>query len=84
MNRKNRESLMYRAKAVAASTKARAAALVASAAMVPSLAFAQDAAFDPSSITVKIGTYAGYALVIIIAFAAAVWGLKAAGLIGKK
>lgn len=84
MNRKNRESFAVRAKALARSTKARGVALIGTAAMLPSLAMAQDAAFDPSSITVKIGTYAGYALVIIIAFAAAVWGLRAAGLIGRK
>lgn len=84
MNRINRESIALRVKAVAASTKARCIALIGAASMLPSLAMAQDAAFDPSSITVKIGTYAGYALIIIIAFAAAVWGLRAAGLIGKK
>ncbi|WP_414616672.1 hypothetical protein [Stenotrophomonas muris] len=84
MNRFNRESIALRVKAVAASTKARSIALIGAASMLPSLAMAQDAAFDPSTITVKIGTYAGYALIIIIAFAAAVWGLRAAGLIGKK
>lgn len=84
MNRINRESIALRVKAVAASTQARGIALIGAASMLPSLAMAQDAAFDPSSITVKIGTYAGYALIIIIAFAAAVWGLRAAGLIGKK
>lgn len=49
---------------------------------LPGLAFAQDT-FDTASITTKITTYAGYALVIILAMAAAVWGLRAAGLIKK-
>lgn len=84
MNRINRESAILRAKAVARSTKARVVGLVATASMLPSLAMAQDATFDPTSITTKITTYAGYALIILIAFAAAVWGLRAAGLIGKR
>lgn len=83
MNRKNRESLIYRAKAVAASTKARAVGLTAAVAMAPSLAFAQDA-FDTSTITGKIEQYGGYAVICIIALAAAVWGLRAAGLIGGR
>ena len=51
---------------------------------LPGMAFAQEAAFDTGSITTKITTYAGYALVILLAFAAAIWGLRAAGLIGKR
>ena len=50
---------------------------------LPGLAFAQDT-FDTAAITTKITTYAGYALVILLAFAAAIWGLRAAGLIGKR
>ncbi len=84
MNRKNRESLLLRVKSVAASTKARGIALVGAVSMLPSIAMAQEATFDPSEITGKITTYAGYALLILMAFAAAVWGLRAAGLIGKR
>lgn len=84
MNRKNRETALSRAKALMQSTKARATGLIATASLVPSLAMAQDASFDPSEITTKITTYAGYALLIILAMAAAVWGLRAAGLIGGK
>jgi hypothetical protein len=84
MNRINRESILLRAKALAASTKARGVALIGTVSMLPGLAMAQDATFDTSSITTKIGTYAGYALIILLAFAAAVWGLRAAGLVGKR
>ncbi|PPT86406.1 hypothetical protein XarzCFBP7410_04270 [Xanthomonas arboricola pv. zantedeschiae] len=84
MNRKNRESLIFRAKAITKSAKARAVGLVGTVSMLPSLAFAQDAGgFDPASITTKIATYAGYAVVIILAMAAAVWGMRAAGIIKK-
>ncbi|WP_146033386.1 hypothetical protein [Stenotrophomonas sp. VV52] len=84
MNRMNRESFALRAKALAASTKARGVALIGTVSMLPGLAMAQDATFDPSTITSKITTYAGYALVIVLALAAAVWGLRAAGLIGGR
>ncbi|KLC02423.1 hypothetical protein TB9_21960 [Xanthomonas perforans] len=83
MNRKNRESLIYRAKALASSAKARAVGMVGTVSMLPSLAFAQEATFDPATITTKIATYAGFAVVIILAMAAAVWGMRAAGIIKK-
>ncbi|WP_115562132.1 hypothetical protein [Xanthomonas arboricola] len=83
MNRKNRESLIYRAKAITKSAKARAVGIVGTFSMLPSLAFAQDATFDPATITTKIATYAGFAVVIILAMAAAVWGMRAAGIIKK-
>lgn len=84
MNRMNRESIALRAKALAASTKARGVALIGAVSMLPSIAMAQEATFDPSEVTAKITTYAGYALLILLAFAAAVWGLRAAGLVGKR
>lgn len=62
----------------------RLAAIVGTAMLLPAVAFAQEATFDPSTVTTKVTTYAGYALVILLAFAAAVWGLRAAGLIGRK
>ena len=84
MNRINRESIALRAKALAKSAKGRTVVLIGAASMMPSLAMAQAADFDPSTITTKITTYAGYALLIILAMAAAAWGLKAAGLIGGR
>mgnify|MGYP007004579502 CR=1 FL=1 len=49
--------------------------------MAPALA---QETFDTAPILAKITTFSGYALVILLAFAAATWGLKAAGLIGRK
>ncbi|PPT53126.1 hypothetical protein [Xanthomonas arboricola] len=84
MNRNNRESLIFRAKAIAKSAKARAVGVVGTVSMLPSLAFAQEAgSFDPQTIVTKIVTYGGYAVVIILAMAAAVWGMRAAGIIKK-
>jgi hypothetical protein len=85
MNKNTRETALIRAKSVARSFRNRAVGMVGAFGLVPAFAMAQDAAaFDPSSIVTKVATYSGYALVIILAFAAAVWGLRAAGLIGRK
>lgn len=84
MNKNTREAALIRAKSVARSFRNRAVGMVGAFGLVPAFAMAQDATFDPQTIVTKVSTYAGYALVIILAFAAAVWGLRAAGLIGKK
>lgn len=52
-------------------------------AMTIAPALAQDT-FDTAPILAKITTFAGYAMVCLLAFAAATWGLRAAGLIGRK
>ena len=58
-------------------------AIVAGSALAPVAAFAQDT--DPTgAIKTKIETYGGYAVGVVIAFALAVWGLRAAGLIGRR
>lgn len=64
------------------SSRYNAAVVGMTALALPGLAFAQDT-FDTASITTKITTYGGYALVIILAMAAMIWGLRAAGLIKK-
>lgn len=82
MNRNNKESLIHRAKATVRNVKTQAAlgsvALLAS----PLVAFA--AAPDTAPITGKITLYVGAAVVILLAFAAGVWGLRAAGLMGRR
>lgn len=51
--------------------------------LAPVAAFAQVA--DPTAaIKSQIETYGGYAVGVVIAFALAVWGLRAAGLIGRR
>lgn len=82
MNRINIESRLRQAKDTGKALVARGAA-VGSGFMVAGSAFAQEA-FDTSEITGKITTYSGYALVLVLAFAAAVWALRAAGLLGKR
>ena len=67
--------------------KTRSAALLtAGSAMVLSGAAMASggSSFDTSTITAKITEYSGYAIVILLAFAAAVWGLRAVGLIGGR
>lgn len=54
---------------------------VLSVVLAPAAAFAQEAAPDTSEITSKIATYAGAAVLVLIAFALALWGMKAAGLL---
>lgn len=84
MNRNNVESFKLRAIDKARALKNRILGATTAFSLVPMLAMAQAAEFDPSTITTKITTYAGYALVILLALAAAVWGLRAAGLIGGR
>lgn len=84
MNRNTIETAKLRAKAIGQNLRTRAAVLAGSAMALPGMALAQDPTFNTGDITTKITTYAGYALVILLAFAAAVWGLRAAGLIGKR
>ena len=84
MNRKTIETAKLRARHSWDNLRTRAAVVAGTALALPGMAFAQEATFDTASITTKIATYAGYALVILLAFAAAIWGLRAAGLIGKR
>lgn len=83
MNRNTYETAKLRAKAIGDHLRTRAMIVGGTALALPGLAFAQDPTFDPSTITTKVTLYAGYALVIILAMAAAIWGLRAAGLIKK-
>lgn len=55
---------------------------VVSVVAAPGLAFA--AAPDTTSITTAITEYSGAAIALVIAFAVAVWGLRAAGLLGRR
>ena len=50
-------------------------------AVLPGLASAQSSEFDPSPIVTKIATYGGMGLLIIGAFLAAIWGLRALGIL---
>lgn len=84
MNRFNKESLRRQLRDKVASIKSRVVGATTALMTLPGMVMAQEATFDTASITTKITTYAGYALVILLAFAAAVWGLRAAGLIGKR
>ena len=83
MNRNTFETAKLRARHSWDNVRTRVAVVAGTALALPGMAFAQDATFDPATITAKITTYAGYALVIILALAAAIWGLRAAGLIKK-
>ena len=90
MNRSNVVSMMHRARDTArsygqkASVIGQKAAVAGTALLMSGAAFAQEATFDTATITTKIATYVGYAVVILLAFAAAVWSLRAAGLVGKR
>ena len=53
-------------------------------AVLPGLAAAQSSDFDPQPIITKITTYGGMALLIIGAFLAAVWGLRALGILKQR
>lgn len=83
MNRNNFETAKRRAKDSYNAMRHRAAVVGMTALALPGLALAQDPTFNTGDITTKITTYAGYALVILLAMAAAIWGLRAAGLIKK-
>lgn len=60
---------------------ARSAA-IASFVAVPGFAMAE--APDTTAILADITMYSGAAILLIIAFAAAVWALRAAGLLGRR
>lgn len=83
MNRNNKESLLHRAADTVRNLKTHAAVGTAALLSSPLMAFAT-AAPDTSVITGKITTYVAAAVIIVLAFAAGVWGLRAAGLMGKR
>ncbi|MCW0399816.1 hypothetical protein NB688_002845 [Xanthomonas sacchari] len=84
MNSNTRETILLRAKAKAQSLRNRVVVFGAAFATAPAFAMAADGDFDVSTILSKVTLYGGYALAIILGFAAAVWGLRAAGLIGGR
>ncbi len=90
MNRSNIESSIHRARDTVRSFRQKAvmagqkAAVASTGLLLSGAALAQEATFDTATITTKIATYVGYAVVILLAFAAAVWSLRAAGLVGKR
>lgn len=56
--------------------------VVGGTALAPVAAFAQTA--DPTApIIAKITEYSGYAVALVVAFALAIWGLRAAGLLKR-
>ncbi|WP_394687121.1 hypothetical protein [uncultured Xanthomonas sp.] len=84
MNSNTRKTILLRAKAKALSLRNRVVVFVVAFATAPAFAMAADGDFDVSTILSKVTLYGGYALAIILGFAAAVWGLRAAGLIGGR
>ena len=81
MNRNNKESLLHRAADTVRNLKTHAAVGTAALLASPMMAFA---APDVTPITSKITIYVAAAVIIVLAFAAGVWGLRAAGLMGKR